>query len=579
MKGNRLYHELYHGFSENEIFKNDEDKYRILSLKEVEKEKIIGERVDELNRRREMKELLNDKKDKTNDNKKNKIYDDQHSSSDSEELGEIKNERKNSSKRRKASNSNHDEESILTVGDEDDKQVKKENRSISLEEINNIKLDRNFFLSYYNYPIFDEKVKGAIIKVNLSSLTVTNFSEGYELGEIDHIVINKDKPYNFMGNKCTKYVKLKYSSSDKYGSMAMSLSLNNCKEEDENKDEYSFKVISNSKISEEELNKWLSYKQKIPTSEEIALIQKNIKDIIEHKLSNDELNNILTQKKKDRIKYKDSTLNVTEELDLAQEKLFYYKEKYNEEKEKGEKGEKEICLKKMKEIEEDIKLLEKMKEERDKKEKLNSENDIVAKINEDIRKKQKMDEKLSMLQKKRKKDKNDREHQLFKRVDCHPTTLFDSTINAKEKNEEEKQKQKETEKKIEKEKEQKKKKNNNNFKYVQKIKQLKDYMEEHKNYIEEMMGKEKEKKKENENKKNEKSNEVKKNEGEIESKEKNDKLNDKKDDIDMSMFWKLASINFENFNKIIKEQNKKNTIDPQVKIIGLNAYLDEFSKE
>ena len=151
MKGNKL----YHGYSENEIFKNDEDKYKILSMKEVERENIIAERVDELNRRKERNELLNDKKDKPNDNKKNKIYDDEHSLSDSEESGEIKNDRKKSSKRKKTINSDQDECSILSIGNEDDKQIKKENRTISLEDINNIKLDRNFFLTYllHLFPI------------------------------------------------------------------------------------------------------------------------------------------------------------------------------------------------------------------------------------------------------------------------------------------------------------------------------------------------------------------------------------------------------------------------------------------
>ena len=83
-------------------------------------------------------------------------------------------------------------------------------------------------------------------------------------------------------------------------------------------------------------------------------------------------------------------------------------------------------------------------------------------------------------------------------------------------------------------------------------------------------------------------------------KENNKNINDKKEDnqnkndknqnnqnannikdsiVDMSLFSKLASINFEIFNKMVKEQNKKNTIDPQVKIMELNAYLQEYSKE
>ena len=199
----------------------------------------------------------------------------------------------------------------------------------------------------------------------------------------------------------------------------------------------------------------------------------------------------------------------------------------------------------MKEIDEDIKLLEKMKEERDKKAKITSDNDIVAKINEDILKKQKLDERNTLLKKKRRNEKKDTsEHKIFKRVDCHPSTLFDDIpIEKKEK------KEKEIKEKKEEEKERKKKKNNNNFCYAQKIKQFKDYISEKKNLIDEMMEFEKTKKKEEGN------------------------------NIDMSLFFKLASINYDNYNKMIKDENKKNTLDPQVKIIGLSEYLKEYGKE
>ena len=566
MKGNKL----YHGYSENEIFYNEEDKLKILSMKDLDREKIIAERVEKLNIKRERDELLNDKKDKNNENKKNKNNIDENYSSDSEESGEIKNEHKNTSKRKKTANSIVDEESSLSMEIDEDKQVKGETRNITLEEIEKIRLNRDFFAKYYNYSIFDENVKGAFIRINLSSMgKVIDFNySGYDIGEIETIIINENRPYNFMGNKCTKYIKLKYSTSD-------------------DPDLFNFKVISNGKILEVELNRWLKDKEKLPSSEDIALVQQNIAKIKSHMLTNDELNNILAQKKKDRIKYKDSTLNVTQELDLAIEQYRYYKEKYEEEKEKenkekmekgekgekgekdkekgekgGEKNEKENYLKLMKEIEEDIKQLEKMKEERDKKEKMNSENDIVAKINEDIRKKQRMDEKMSLLTKKRKKDRNDSEHKIFKRVDCHPTTLFDKKNKNNEEKKEEKEKRKES---TNKEKENKKKKNNNNFCYAQKIKQLKDYMNEKQSLIDEMMGKEKTGKDQDDKETKENKN--------IDDNNKNN------NNIDMSLFSKLASINYEIFNKMIKEQNKKNTLDPQVRIIGLNGYLQEFCKE
>lgn len=553
---------LYHGYSENEIFENEEDKQKILSMREVEKEKIIAERVERLNHQKEIKELkeiLKEKNEKANENKKKKIDVDDNDSIESEESGEIKNDDKHYSKRKKTINSD-DHESVLSFNNDDDKLIKKEAPTITIEELEKIKLNRDFFVKYYNYPIFDENVKGAFIRVNLSYVggtkDLTDDYSGYTIGAIEQIIIDNENSYNFMGNKCNKYVKLLLSGNSVFD----------------------FKVISNSKILDDDLKRWINDKQKIPTSEEIKQIQEKIDEIVKYKLKTEELNNILNQKKKDRIKYKDSTLNVTKELDLAIEKYRYYKEKYDEEKEKTgagkskkEKGDgddtkedkkvgenlKEKYLKAMKEIEEDIKQLEKMKEERDKKAKINSENDIVAKINEEILKKQRMDEKLSMLSKKRKKERNDKEHKIFKRVDCHPTTLFDSReILYEEKPSEQKETKKENN---EKEKEAKKKKNNNRFCYAQKIKQLKDFISDKKDLMDEMTQYEEKKKIEGD-------------------KDLNENENNKKD-IDMSLFFKLGSINYDVFNKMIKEQNKKNTIDPQVKIIGLNEYLKEYNKE
>ena len=544
MKGNKL----YHGYSEDLIFESEEDKQRILSMKDVEREKIIAERIEKLNFKKERETLLNENQIKNNDNNKKINNRDSSPLSDSEESGEIPNDNKSRNKRKKTNNSDGDNDSILSMDNEDDKQAKKETPTISLEEIEKVKLTREFFFKYYNYPIFNENVKGAFVRINLSNSGIENpyfYYSGYIIGAIENIITQDDKPYDFMGDKCTKYVLIK-----------------------ENGKIYSFKVISNSKILEDELSKWCK-DNKIPTTEEIAQIQKNIEAIKTHKLSVEELNKILNQKKKDRIKYKDSTLNITEELDLAIEKYRYNKEKCEEEEEKEKKkkpNEKNKYSSIMKEIEQDIKLLEKMKEERDKKAKMNSDNDIVAKINEDIRKRQKLDEKKSLLMKKRKNEQKDTsEHKIFKRVDCHPSTLFDTKNFEKDK----KDLDKEIKEKTENKKEKIKKKNNTNFCYAQKIKQFKEHITEKKILIDEMMKYEK----------------LKKNEKDIgleeKEKENNEKIKEEKKDksIDMSLFFKLASINYEVYNKMIKDENKKNTLDPQVKIIGLSEYLKENNKK
>ena len=200
-----------------------------------------------------------------------------------------------------------------------------------------------------------------------------------------------------------------------------------------------------------------------------------------------------------------------------------------------------------------------MKEERNMKAKLFLENDIVAKINEDIKEKRKIDEKMSLLAKKRKNALNDKEHKLFKRVDCHPSNLFDSgEINVDSLN----LKKRETSDLIVDN--SKKKKKQNNFSYAKKIRQFREFISSKKELIDEMMAIEKKfDEKEEEEKK-------KKNDGD-------DKKNYK--NIDMSLFFKLASINYDMYNKFVKEQNKQNTKDPEIKILGFDEYLNENQKE
>ena len=535
--------DLINGYPSQQIFKNEEDENHIMSLKEVEREKIIGERVLELKRQKERKELLNEKENKAKETKKSKPnYNEQ---SDSEE-GELK-EDKHRSKHKKSFESNGDESSLSV--DDEDKPVKKESTNITLEDIKKIVLNRNFFEKYYFYPNFDEKVKGAFVRINLSS-TDQNLSNymGYSIFEIEQIV-TKDKSYDFAGNKCNKIMKLKNFNETVI-----------------------FKIISNSDILEDEFQKLKSSSENphIPTKEEIDKIQKNIEEIKNKKLTRDELNEILTKKRKDRIKYKDSTLNVTEELGRTLEQYRAMKEEFEDKKEELKNEEKEKYLQKMKELEDDIKQLEKMKEERDRKAKYYSETDIVAKINEDIKEKRKLDEKMSLLAKKRRNAANEKENSLFRRVECHPSNLFESNKNDDNGLE---MKKKVTSEFIE-NKITKQKKQENNFSYAKKMRKFKDYINTKKNLIDEMM--------ENEHKKIGEQKEKDNNKMDLEENNDINKIKNNKQNtanIDMSLFFKLASINYDSYNKMIKEQNKQNTKDPEIKILGFDEYLKEYVKQ
>ena len=112
----------------------------------------------------------------------------------------------------------------------------------------------------------------------------------------------------------------------------------------------------------------------------------------------------------------------------------------------------------------------------------------------------------------------------------------------------------------------KKKKHEKNFSYAKKIRQFKEFISSKQNLIDEMM--------ENEKKKNE----VKEsNENKNEIKEENNNDNQNNSNIDKSMFFKLASINYDIYNKMIKDQNKQNTKDPEIKILKFDEYLSEHN--
>ena len=491
-----------------------------------------------LKEKEERKKLLNqdENKNKNNETKKTKSYYTEQGS-ESEESKEKK-ERKSKSKRKKTVDS-EGEELSLSIEDEDDKQIKKEPTDIKLEDMKSIVLSRNFFEKYYYYPNFDEKVKGAFIRVNLSStreLTQNNYT-GYSIGEIEKI-ITKDRMYDFAGNKCTKYIKLKNLTEI-----------------------INFLVISNSPIIEEELNKLKGVdKSGLPTPDQITKIKNNLDEIKKKQLTSEELHNIITQKKKDRIKYKDATLNVTEELDRALEQYRAKKEQLKEMNDSLEDEEKEKLIKEIKELEDDINQLEKMKEERERKAKFYSENDIVAKINEDIKEKRRMDEKMSLLAKKR-KNINEKTQKIFKRVDCHPTNLFDSgKIKVEGLDLIKRETSDFIENKI-------KKKDENYFSYGKKIRQFKSFISSKKELIDEMM--------EYENKKRKEAEENIKKENDIKTEDKDKKNMNNMNNMDLSLFFKLASINYDAYNKMIKDENKKNTKEPTVKIIEFNDYLTE----
>jgi hypothetical protein len=106
------------------------------------------------------------------------------------------------------------------------------------------------------------------------------------------------------------------------------------------------------------------------------------------------------------------------------------------------------------------------------------------------------------------------------------------------------------------------------------MRKFKDYINTKKNLIDEMM--------ENEHKKIGEQKEKDNNKMDLEENNDINKIKNNKQNtanIDMSLFFKLASINYDSYNKMIKEQNKQNTKDPEIKILGFDEYLKEYVKQ
>lgn len=409
----------YQGYNENEIFKNQEEMQNILSMKEIDREKFIMERIMELNSQKERQKLLGNNKQKPAEKKEKKHSEEDENYEQGEIIGKKEKSKRN---QRKDSDSNL---SSLSLDDDNKNNKKNREQSLKKNDIEKIKLTRQFFIKYIDVPDFDNKIKGAIVRVHLSSEDKSSRIEsGYIIGIVEDI-ITKDKTYNFNGSQCLKYLKVKNGT---------------------NEQDFNFNVISNSPIEDKEFQNWIDVSKmhniNILSPEDIKKISNNLNEIKKYQFNTSERDKMFSDKLMDRIKHKDNTINITQVLGNLHELLETEKQKLKEEKDKNIILEKEKLLLK---IQDEIESLENMKIERQKKEILRSQKDIVAKINEKKLKEQLNDEtKFSFLEQKRNREIiNDiTKNSQYQRVDCRPKNIFgvlsgknengDLSLNAKE---------------------------------------------------------------------------------------------------------------------------------------------------
>ena len=276
---------------------------------------------------------------------------------------------------------------------------------------------------------------------------------------------------------------------------------------------------------------------KLPNKEDLKIIKDNLNKIINHKISDEEINKRYDEKLETKIKNRDGNINITQQLDLLYQKFYSAKAKYNETNDKK-------YLNVIHKVEPEIKSLEQMREERDKKEKKRAELDVVANINKKKLEKQIEDDmrysKL-LLQKKRQRNQ-------FTRKNCNPKNLYEVDYDEKEDEDKEKEEEKKEEIHKNEKKEINKEKDNYGVKLYEQIKNIEKIIIENSNNFEKLL-KDKEKNNINNN---------------------NEENNNEENNINLENFFNLAKINYNKYLNLINEQNDKNLKDPKSKIINLD---------
>ena len=441
-------------YTENELYENEDDRNKISAMNELERETILAERVrklilekeraalikqksemnnsntnirkkdalEEIKLRRSQKmnrdivinkqdldenfssfsseseagEVNEDEDFKMGDHKDDSSDEDYIASDDLASLGKSKDKQAKNLKKTRSDSSSYS----LSSSDEDEKKKKKES-FLSQNEIERVRITRSFIEKYHEIPIFDKKMEGCFVKINIHSKS-SNGGSGYLLAQIKSVVDNREKPaYMMAGRPCTKYLNVAHANQEKA---------------------IAFNIVSNSLLTEVEFRIWRDRMERlkvlIPKLEQIKAFMENIESIKNYKYSQEELNEIINRKREIKIRNKDKSINITLELSLITEEFNSAKQKYIETKD-------ESYAKRINELLPKIENLTKMAKEREREDLEKADADRIAQINKRNVQKQKMNDiENSMLHRKKKKEMSTANP--YKRRDCNPINLFDS---------------------------------------------------------------------------------------------------------------------------------------------------------
>ncbi len=230
-------------FDRDELYFNEEDRIDLNSKPELVRERILDERYKAKLKDEERKQLLKEKiekETKTDQDKKRDALEDirkkrqnnrKDSDSSESESGEIIEDDEE--------NDSESEDYYLSLSENEKEKPKKEIKStfkLTLHELEKIRVSRVMIEKWWQNSFFESTVIGCFIRINVCRDKAKNNFE-YIVAQIKDIVDKPEKPYNFMGKSCTKYINALYTKYEKL---------------------FNFAIISNSPFADNEYNIWLN---------------------------------------------------------------------------------------------------------------------------------------------------------------------------------------------------------------------------------------------------------------------------------------------------------------------------------
>ena len=482
------------------LFDNEEEKEKILHLTEFEREQIINEKIQKYEEKRERELLLNEnkfdnakdaiqdiknKRNATNKNNKklvkNNYIKKEDNLNDSYESGEIsavlsddskKDEdffisprKKNKKLVIKHNEYNNKDKNIFSDNEEtysqnnnkaideftdsiidvSDNELLESNFELNIAELEKIRISREDFERYYDHKLFDKAVLNCPVKLNVGGSNSKSNNDRYMIATIKEVLDLPDEPYKVVGNnkQFTKHFIAKHAEEEK---------------------KFNFAFVSNACFDQFEFDKWLSRNKKanikVYTKEDIKMHQLNLSQMKNYIYSQEEIIQKVNTIRFNKIKNRDSSLNITQELDNLNEKYEACKMKIidleddinrlqsntnndntiiKDIKEQIAFKNKEINTYKIQiqEIDSYLKILKEMQLNRLNLNKSISKNEIAFKINQrNLANQKKIDIEKRTLKIIKDKDniENSNIGNPYKRRECNPITLFSNNNDNKDTN-------------------------------------------------------------------------------------------------------------------------------------------------